>query len=409
MTLIHCLTNLPVAEAVATPALHSWLSYKLLLFLITSMVKRVKDDPEDQEAVIVVIPAKKYQRFCCPGECKNAGKRKSRCAEHGGIDLCPPAGCKNSGKQKANCAEHGGSKLCPAGCKNSGKQKANCAEHGGSKLCPAGCPAKYKARCAEHGGSELCPAGCVNARKAKKYCAEHGGSALCPGDCSAKFKVVCAKHGGSMLCVGCKMTKVQKSGGSCRTCVPVASFQSRVREARMAATINKWKSDGRIIAEVTWCNKQNPTAEPLQCGSYRNDFVYLWDEGVLVLEFDEEMHRGYPKRCELERMVRVTLGHGGLPVFWIRFNPDKFKVGGTTLTTSRKKREEVLLTMLKDTIGYADYDHFMTICYLFYDKPENTQEEDNYVQKFQFKTTQEYLEWIDSVAVPEDVVVVAAD
>ncbi len=76
-------------------------------------------------------------------------------------------------------------------------------------------------------------------------------------------------------------------------------------------------------------------------------------------------------------------------------------MGGKTFNTSREEREEVLLKVLNDAIGYADYDHFMTICYLFYDKPENTQ--DNYVQKFQLKITQEYLEWIDSVA-PEDVV-----
>ena len=210
-----------------------------------------------------------------------------------------------------------------------------------------------------------------------------------------------------MLCVGCNMMQVHKKGDSCRTCVPVASFQSRVREARMAATINNWKSGGHIL-EVTRWNKQNPTAEPLQCGLFRPDFVTETDLGVWILEFDEEGHRRYNKRCELERMVRVTLGHGGLPVFWIRYNPDAFKVGGKTLTTSRKKREEVLLKMLEDTIGYADYDHFMTICYLFYDKPENTQDNNNYVQKFQFKTTQEYLEWIDSVA-PEDAAVVAAD
>ena len=204
------------------------------------------------------------------------------------------------------------------------------------------------------------------------------------------------------------MTRVQKMGDSCGTCVPVASNRSRVREARMAATLGKWNSNGHI-PEVTRWNKQNPTAEPSQCGRHRVDFGWEWNEGRLMLEFDEEKHASYPKRCELERMVKVTLGHGGLPVFWIRYNPDKYKVCGKTFNTSREEREEVLLKMLKDMIGYAaDYDHFMTICYLFYDKPENTQD-NNYVQKFQFKTTQEYLEWIDLKAPKDVVVVVAAD
>jgi len=67
---------------------------------------------------------------------------------------------------------------------------------------------------------------------------------------------------------------------------------------------------------------------------------------------------------------------------------------GSTLTTSKKKREAVLLKTMQDIIGNADYDHFMTICYMFYDKPEKT--EDNFMQKFQFTTRQKFEEWMDS-------------
>ncbi len=144
-------------------------------------------------------------------------------------------------------------------------------------------------------------------------------------------------------------------------------------------------------------------AETSQCGRFRPDFVYKWNKGVLVLEFDEEMHRVYPKRCELERMVQVTLGYGGKPVFWIRYNPDKFKVNGITYDTPRKNREEILLTLLQDTLGNADYNHFMTICYLFYDKAEDEDEYAVYAPKFQFRTPQEYLEWVD-VKAPKDAV-----
>jgi hypothetical protein len=195
---------------------------------------------------------------------------------------------------------------------------------------------------------------------------------------------------------------VQKVGDFCRTCVPIASQKARVREAKMAATLKEWASKG-LIPEVNSWNKQNPTAEPLQCGRFRPDFVYEWNEGVLVLEYDEQMHSDRPKQCELDRMEKVTLGYGNRPVFWIRYNPDAFKVDGKTLTTTRKMREEILLKILQDTIGHADYDHFMTVCYLFYDKPTNSRE-GKYVQKFQFKTIREYESWVDSeVHVDEEV------
>jgi hypothetical protein len=183
-------------------------------------------------------------------------------------------------------------------------------------------------------------------------------------------------------------------GDFCRTCVPIASSNARVREARMAATLKEWASDG-LIPEVNYWNKQNPMAEPLQCGRFRPDFVYEWNEGVLVLEYDEQMHSDRPKQCELDRMEKVTLGYGARPVFWIRYNPDAFKVGGKTFTTTRETREKVLLKMLQETIGHADYNHFMTVCYLFYDTPGNSRE-GKYVQKFQFKTIKEYESWVDS-------------
>ena len=256
---------------------------------------------------------------------------------------------------------------CPDGCKNAGKPRRRCDIHWVRRI-----------KIAKKSQRLCCPDGCKNAGNRKTKCAIHGGSALCPG---------------------CKLTQVQKMGDFCRMCVPIASRKSRVREARMAATLKEWASKG-LIPEVNSWNKQNPTAEPLQCGKFRPDFVYEWNEGLLVLEYDEQMHSDRLKRCELIRMGKVTLGYGDRPVFWVRFNPDAFKVDGKTLTTTRKTREEVLLEILQDTIGHADYDHFMTVFYLFYNKPENTPE-DNYVQKFQFKTIQEYEKWVNSVA-PED-------
>ena len=163
----------------------------------------------------------------------------------------------------------------------------------------------------------------------------------------------------------------------------------------MAATLNDWANEGAIPKYDQW-NKENPKADPVQCGRYRMDFVYEWAEGVLILEYDEHMHSDRNKRCELVRMANVTQGYGGRPVFWIRYNPDAFKVNGSTLTTTRKKREKILKEKLQDMVGDADYDHFMTVCYLCYDKPEKT--DDNYVQTFKFTTPQAYQDWVDSVA-----------
>ena len=95
-------------------------------------------------------------------------------------------------------------------------------------------------------------------------------------------------------------------------------------------------------------------------------------------------------------MAEATLGYGQRPVFWIRYNPDSYKVANKTLRTSIKQREAVLLEILQDMIGDADYDHIMTIRYVCYDKPEKTG--DDLVQTFKFTTKEAYKEWVDTVA-----------
>ena len=402
----------------------------------TTAADSKEEEEEEEMRAIINKKKKKYQRPICPDTCpvnagkvrylcmihsgsalcpltcpSNAGKRKVFCFLHGGSALCPLTCIKNAGKQRVYCVIHGGSALCPNTCpSNGGKKKVFCFLHGGAALCPLTCinnAGKQKVYCLAHGGSSLCPSTCeTNAGKAKVFCDFHGGSALCPVvDCSSsnigRRKAYCITHGGQLLCIGCKTIQVKRKGNSCGTCVPVASKQARVREARMAATLEKWASDGlSSIPKYNLWNKSNRTADPAQCGKYRLDFVYEWAEGVLVLEYDEKMHSDRVKRCELVRMAEVSLGYGGRPVFWIRYNPDAFKVDGSTLVTSRKRREAVLLKMLQEMIGDADYDHVMTICYLCYDDKaeKNTKGEDNLVQTFKFTTMQEYEVWVNAVA-----------
>ena len=188
---------------------------------------------------------------------------------------------------------------------------------------------------------------------------------------------------------------MKKKGGICRTCVPIASSSARVWEGQMAATLQSWAEDDLIPIFTLW-NKQNPMADPEQCGKYRADFLYEWAEGVLILEYDEYAHANRDKRCELVRMAQMSLGYGGRPVFFIRYNPDAFKVAGKTLITARVAREKELLKVLQAMIGDADYDHFLTIKYLFYNKPETS--DDNFIQTFKFPRLEDYEKWVDEVA-----------
>ena len=168
----------------------------------------------------------------------------------------------------------------------------------------------------------------------------------------------------------------------------------------MACTLQEWAEQG-LVPKFTLWNKQNPVADPVQCGRYRVDFVFEWEEGVVLLEYDEQMHSDRDRRCELVRQAEVSLGYGGRPVHWIRFNPDAFKVGGCTRKTGKKERDAALLEQLRAHVLKADYAHLITIDYVCYDPQPHASNSPSggawggLVQTLRFDTIEAYCAWAD--------------
>ena len=81
------------------------------------------------------------------------------------------------------------------------------------------------------------------------------------------------------------------------------------------------------------------------------DFLITKAWGSVVLEVDELQHHGDPVGCDVRRdfdiLASVALGSND-KLCVARFNPDAYKVGGVTQTTSRKQREARLLQALED-------------------------------------------------------------
>jgi hypothetical protein len=391
----------------------------------------------------------------CPPSCEHTGKGKDLCVVHGGNMLCPTTCRTNPGKKKGVCYEHGGWSFCPPMCeintvKSGRKHKVFCREHGGAGLCPVECTEKsgrkHKCRvhgsgsfycpescetnksigrrreyCLNPGGSSVCPLSCVkNGGRVKAGCREHGGSALCPLVCNITnggFKAVCCIHGGSavcsepcsragmskkycphgcggrLVCVSCNMQTVQKKGNMCTTCQPVATRGSRVREAQFAYRLQEMASNGLVPMYSHW-NRRNPLADPLQCGIYRIDFVFELESMMLLLEFDEDMHSTYAKKCELVRQAEASLGYGGMPVHWIRYNPDTFKVDGLASRAGENERIDMLITAVQHAVASPDFDYLIKIDYICYNKTHSAGESD-LIHSFKFKTIGDYIAWIE--------------
>lgn len=118
-----------------------------------------------------------------------------------------------------------------------------------------------------------------------------------------------------------------------------------------------------------------------------------------MLECDENQHSGYARRCELVRQAEVALGYGGLPVHWIRYNPDAFKINGTTHVTKQGERNLNLLRHVQLALTRPDYEHFITVTYICYDNPGSTNKDpDALVQSHAFKTVEDYNDWVEKTS-----------
>ena len=86
-------------------------------------------------------------------------------------------------------------------------------------------------------------------------------------------------------CMSC-INVVGKKNNWCSDCQPVPSRWSKIKEARVAAELGQWASDGRIPIYTAW-DRANPESKREICGKDRPDFS--WDLGhrAVALEVDE--------------------------------------------------------------------------------------------------------------------------
>jgi len=91
----------------------------------------------------------------------------------------------------------------------------------------------------------------------------------------------------------------------------------------------------------------------------------------------------------------MYLSYRGLPVTFIRYNPDAFKVGCMTLVTKRETREAALLDVLKASLKNADDSNSIVIHYVCYDAPVGC---NHYVQTHRFTDIGAYESWVEATA-----------
>ena len=220
--------------------------------------------------------------------------------------------------------------------------------------------------CKEAGMRDVINKMCIQCCVKVASCGLEGGKATHCGTCkSDEMKDVVNKR-----CAGqCGGTFIERNQQYCANCDTQRKRLTRVRENKVANFLR----DRISRAWTTW-NKQAPGSR--ECGgSMRPDFLYVLDFLIIVVECDEDQHKDRCLEGERQRMIDLFNTYGGLPIVFIRFNPDAFKVGGVTCRYGMDRRhallKEVLERELSRTVEEVASLPTIRVNYLCYDTQDH--------------------------------------
>jgi hypothetical protein len=174
-------------------------------------------------------------------------------------------------------------------------------------------------------------------------CKDHAlyGKDLQPSRCEA-HKLADELNLVERECKSCNLPMVLNKNNLCENCDPVIFQRATLVKQRQVMAY--------LDAHGLMGTSTDRTIDRGVCGKERPDRVYELPTHVIIVEVDEHQHNDRPCECEQTRMINVSQSFGGLPIVWIRFNPDEYK---PSRTGTLQKPLQARLKMLAKTIQFA--------------------------------------------------------
>jgi hypothetical protein len=164
-----------------------------------------------------------------------------------------------------------------------------------------------------------------------------------------------AENLGIETCSSCGLDDIL-TNGKCGTCDPqVIQVRRHAKESHV--------KDLLTAAGLTFVHDR--MLEGTQCGRERPDFQIDCGTHYVYIEVDEHQHQSYACECEQGRMVNLVHVRG-MPVRWIRYNPDVYEPAEGRRKVKQEQREKKLVEYTKWAIKHAPVA-MSDVLYLFYD------------------------------------------
>jgi hypothetical protein len=172
-------------------------------------------------------------------------------------------------------------------------------------------------------------------------------------------------------CSSCNLPYQIKKGGLCHNCDPAIRRNKNLREEKIKTFL------GAQFAGLKYRHDKGIPDRFCKEVRSRPDFLFDCGTHLVELEVDQFEHRNYKESCELARQYNIVAATG-LPVHFIRYNPDSFSIDGSKVRVGEKRRHALLERELKSALAHAPEEGAMVrIVHLFYtregpfEKPED--------------------------------------
>jgi hypothetical protein len=134
-------------------------------------------------------------------------------------------------------------------------------------------------------------------------------------------------------CISCGLMYVLDTNNKCENCDPEAFKTARLAKQHALMSYLDSRNLKGLSTDITIDNGI--------CGKERPDRIYDLNDKIIILECDEHQHKDRQCLCEQTRMVNISQMFGGIPVYFIRWNPDDYT------PQNDKKDPELLLKRYK--------------------------------------------------------------
>ena len=175
-----------------------------------------------------------------------------------------------------------------------------------------------------------------------------------------------AKNMGIETCTVCGLDDIL-TNGKCATCDPgIIQIRQHAKENRVGDVLCANGLDGFVHDRIL---------EGPQCGRERPDYQYDCGTHFVYVEVDEHQHQSYACECEQIRMINLV-EQRGMPVRFIRYNPDVYEPVKGQRIVKLEQREKKLVEYIKYAMKHPPQDDgaFSNVLYLFYNEYDTTQQ-----------------------------------